>query len=127
MEEMDAKFSTGEKVCWELENEKYSEWGANALMYMLLSVAIQWAGQALICLDSMQEEKNDDVGYVGPYDDNPWGMNNEDEFGYAKPRTWNATKSELVFDFGGSSKWYVRMPDWKRTQWPFDPSGGMVT
>ena len=44
MEEVDAKFSTGEKICWEPRNKSPNEWGANALMYMLLSVAIKWAG-----------------------------------------------------------------------------------
>ena len=63
-------------------------------------------GKIEICLDLMQEEQDDNVGYLDPYDDDPWSMNNVDRFGYAEPRSWNATKIELVFNFNGL-KWYV--------------------
>ena len=66
------------------------------------------------------------MGYLDPYDDDPWSMNNVDQFGYAEPRSWNVTKSELVFDSGGL-KWHVHMIDWERTLWPFNPGGWKVT
>ena len=82
---------------WELGNEKPTEWGANSLMFMLLSIAVQWVVQAQSCLNLMQEEQDNDEGYLDPYDNDPWGMNDEDEFGYAEPRTWNATKPKYVW------------------------------
>lgn len=123
VEEMDAKFST--KEIREMGNKKFTEWGAIALMFMLLSVAVQWASQAQMCLNVMQEEQNDVVGYVNPYVDDPWSVNDEDEFGYVEPRIWNAMEFELVFGFKGM-KWYVCIPDWERTIWPFDPGGWQV-
>ena len=100
----------------------YAEWGTNALMYMFLSVDLQWVIQAQICLGLMQEVQDNDEGFVNPYDDDPWSMNYMESFDYAEPRTWNATKPEFVFDSDGM-KWYVHMPDWERTLWPFDPGG----